>query len=94
MQLIGVTYTDDDLNQKVPTETSRAVYCNVGSVSGEEYFEAGRNGIHAAYRVTMFAPDYNGEKIAMIGNKRFYVYRTYRGKNDMIDLYLEERGGV
>ena len=33
MQLIAVTYTDDDINQKIPAETARNVFCNVASVS-------------------------------------------------------------
>lgn len=94
MQLIAVTYTDDDINQKIPAETARSVFCNVASVSASEWFEAGRAGMQAALKVTMFAPDYQGEQIAVVGGVRYGVYRTYHAKNETLELYLERKAGV
>ena len=42
----------------------------------------------------MFAPDYNGETIAELNGVRYSVYRTYLGKNETIELYLERKAGV
>ncbi|MDD6948829.1 MAG: hypothetical protein PUI75_07360 [Subdoligranulum sp.] len=94
MQLITVTYTDDDINQKIPAETARNVFCNVASVSASEWFEAGRAGMQAALKVTMFAPDYQGEQIAVVGGIRYGVYRTYLTKNETLELYLERKAGI
>lgn len=94
MQLIAVTYTDDDINQKIPAETARSVFCNVASVSASEWFEAGRAGMQAALKVTMFDPDYQGEQIAVVGGVRYSVYRTYHAKNETLELYLERKAGV
>lgn len=94
MQLITVTYTDDDINQKIPAETARNVFCNVASVSANEWFEAGRAGMQAALKVTMFAPDYQGEQIAVVGGIRYGVYRTYLTKNETLELYLERKAGI
>ena len=94
MQLIAVTYTDDDINQKIPAETARSVFCNVASVSAREWFEAGRAGMQAALKVTLFAPDYQGEQIAVVGGVRYGVYRAYHAKNETLELYLERKAGV
>ena len=44
--------------------------------------------------VRMFEPDYQGEELAEIDGKMYRVYRTYRGKNEIIELYLEVVGGA
>lgn len=94
MQLIAVTYAEDDIGQRVPAETARDVFCNVASVSANEWFEAGRAGMQAALKVTMFAPDYQGEQIAVVEGVRYGIYRTYRAKNESLELYLEKRAGI
>lgn len=94
MVLIGLTYTLDALKQEVATESRRTVFCNITSVSGSEFLDAGRSGIKAEYRATMFKYDYENEKIVELNNKRYGVYRTYETNNDMIELYLEEKAGL
>ena len=94
VSLISVVYTTDALKQRVPTETSRQVFCNIGSVTGSEFFEAGQSGVRPEFRVTMIAQEYNDEKIVAFNNKRYGVYRTYFGRNDTIELYVEEQEGL
>lgn len=94
INLIAKTYKVDAIGQRVPQETSREVFCSVSSVSGSEFLEAGRNGIKAEHKITMFAPDYEGEEIAELDGVRYSIYRTYIGKNETIELYLEKKAGV
>lgn len=94
LTLIGVSYTSGDLEQQIPEEYPRDVFCNVSSVSSSELFDAGRSGLNAEYRVTMFAYDYHGEQIAVLDGIRYGVYRTYLGRNDTIELYLERKAGI
>ena len=46
----------------------------------------------------MFEPDYEGEKIVAVQEgenwPRFSVYRTYRGKNEELTLYVERKAGT
>ena len=86
LALVGVTYTTDALNQQIPQETTRDVFCNISSVSAQEFFDAGQAGLNPEWRVTVFAPDYNGETIAELNGVRSGVYRTYLGKNETIEL--------
>lgn len=92
--LVGVTYSTDSIGQKVKTETLNQVYCNISSVSATEFMEGSRNGLRPELRITMFRYDYNGELTVIVDNVRYGVYRSYRAKNDMIELYLERKAGV
>ena len=94
LTLIGVFYQPDEIGQQVPTETRRDVFCNISSVSASEWFEAGRDGLKAEYRATMFVHDYGGEGIAELDGVRYGIYRTYLGRNESIELYLERKAGV
>ena len=94
LTLIAVTYTSDAIGQQVPTENRRNVFCNVSSISGSEWLDAGKAGLNPEYRVTMFSPDYQGEQIAELDGVRYGIYRTYLGRNESIELYLERKAGV
>ena len=92
--LVSETYQPDKLGQLVPKEVRREVFCNITGVSAAEWSIAGRAGYNAEYRATMFVHDYNGEQIAELDGVRYGIYRTYLGKNETIELYLERKVGV
>ena len=94
LTLVAMTYETDDIGQQVPKETKRNVFCNVTSVSASEWYDAGRAGMKAEYRATMFVYDYHGEEIVELDGVRYGVYRTYLGRNEMIELYLERKAGI
>lgn len=94
ISLIAETRTQDEIGQYISTETERQVYCDVWSVSRQEWFDAGRDGLKPAYVFVMFAPDYAGETIVEYDGKRYGIYRTYVGRNERIELYAEEKGGI
>lgn len=92
--LIDATYTYDEIGQEIASETEREIYCDISSISRTEWYEAGQGNIKPEYKITMFEPDYNGEEIARYNGNRYAVYRTYRGKNETIELYLQREAGV
>lgn len=94
LTLISTSYTKDAIGQQVPKEKKRDVFCNVSSVSLSEWSDAGQAGLNPEYRATMFAPDYEGEEIAELDGIRYGIYRTYLGRNEEIELYLERKAGV
>ena len=94
ISLISVTTSIDNRGVPRKVEQSKQVYCSVSSVSASEFFEGGRNGLNPEYRMTMFRYDYNGEPIVEYNGQRYSIYRTYIGKNDMIELYVERKGGT
>lgn len=94
INLISETRTQDEIGQFVSAETARQVYCDVRSITREEWFDAGRNGMQPSFIFVTFAPDYQGEKIVEFEGKRYGIYRTYLAKNEKIELYAEEKGGL
>lgn len=92
--LLSVTKEQDDFGVWRETETGREVFCQVDSVTRAEFFEGGRNGLNPEFRMTMFAGDYNDEKTLTYKGKAYAVYRTYFGRNDTIELYVERKGGT
>ena len=75
-------------------QTSRDVYCQIDSVTQNEFFEGGRNGLNPEYKITMFLYDYDGESVIEYDGKQYSIYRTYKRRNDVIELYVERKGGT
>jgi len=92
--LISETMERDEYGVDHPVETEREVYCSVSSVTANEFFEGGRNGLNPEFRMTMFAGDYCGERTLIFHGQRYAIYRTYLGRNDTLELYVERKGGT
>lgn len=95
--LVTDAYAADSIGQMVPTQTRRLVYGRIGSITRAEWSAAGELGIKPEFTLTMFGPDYKGEKtVQMVVNgetQTFGVYRTYQSTNDDLELYLEWKVG-
>ena len=76
-------------------EIKTKVFCDVRSISQSEWFEAGRNGIdHPAFTFVINRNEYKNQQIVEYRGERYGVYRTYRAKNESLELYCEAKGGV
>jgi len=93
IKLLSVTKTQDAYGVWREVLTGRDVFCQVNSVTRSEFFEGGRNGLNPEFRMTMFVGDYKDEKTLIYKDKTYSVYRTYIGRNDTIELYVERKGG-
>ena len=93
LTLISQTRTQDDYGRWIPNTSERQVYVQVDSITHSEFYDAGRNGLNPEYRFTMFAYDYQGEELCEYNGNKFAIYRTYKRRDDMIELYAERQGG-
>ena len=91
--LLSATKSQNSYGVWEETLTARDVFCQVDSVTRSEFFEGGRNGLNPEYRMTVFFGDYEGEKLLKYNGNTYSVYRTYQGRNDTIELYVERKGG-
>lgn len=91
--LLSATKQQNAYGVWVETLTNRDVYCQVDSVTRAEFFEGGRNGLNPEFRMTMFSGDYQGERLLIYNGNTYSVYRTYQGRNDTVELYVERKGG-
>lgn len=88
-------YESDGLGQKIQTGVqTRTVYCGEKSITRAEWAAAAQNRLKAAYCLTVWADEYEGETVAIYGGVRYGIYRTYRKGSDEIELYLEQKAGV
>lgn len=94
IKLIKTTYQNDAINQRIPIESERQIFCNVKSITSTEWFEAGKHGLKPTYCFEIFAPEYEGEKIVEYDGERYGVYRTFRPTGEKLELYVEEKGGL
>ena len=92
--LLASTKTQNQYGVWTETQTARDVFCQVDSVTRAEFFEGGRNGLNPEFRMTMFFGDYDGERELLYKGKAYSVYRTYQGRNDTLELYVERKGGT
>lgn len=92
--LVKEHMSTDSIGQQIATDTSRDVFCNVGSITQSEFYEAGRSGLNPDYKVTMDRWEYDGEDICVLHGIRYGIYRTYITKGEAIELYLSRKGGV
>lgn len=93
LTLISQTYEADQNGIMQTTEVTHDVFCDVSSVSMNEWTEGGRIGLNPEKRFTMFMFDYNHEEICEFEGVRYSIYRTYYSQNDMVELYAERRDG-
>lgn len=94
ISLVSYTLSQDAYGVWQKAKTARDVFCAVESVTRDEFFEGGRNGFNPQFRITMFSYDYQGEEEVEYNGVSYGVYRTYRAKTDIIELYVEKKGGV
>ena len=94
IELVGYTLTQDDYGVWQQTATTRQVFAQVDSVTRAEFFEGGRNGLNPEYRFTLFFGDYDGEDTVVYNGLQYAIYRTYQGRTDTVELYVERKGGT
>ena len=92
--LISKSYEADALNQLIPVDHKREVFCTIKSLQQSEWFAAGNAGLKAKFRIDVFSDDYAGETQVEVDGVRYEIYRTYQAQNDWIELYLEKKAGV
>lgn len=94
VKLISQTYAGGGIAEQEPQETEREIFCQVGSVSGEEIAQAGLSGLQARLKIAVFEPEYEGEEIAELDGVRYGIYRSYLTRGERLELYLERKAGV
>lgn len=92
--LVNKTYTTEN-GVKVVTEQLEQILVSIASVTRNEYFSAGQNGLAASLVLKTNCVNYSGQNEVIYDNKRYSVYRSYRNPdNDEIELYLSLNQGT
>ena len=95
IKLISQEFTKDKYGQSIPTNTAKEIFCQVHSITRQEFFDAGRNGLNPQFEFTVFQGDYAGESVVEYNGASYSIYRTYIVPGtDYIELYVERKGGT
>ena len=94
LALVTETNVQDDYGVWRKSTTESTVYCQVESVTRQEFYDAGRNGLNPEYKFVIFVGDYAGQRTVKYNGDYYAVYRTYLAKNDNLELYVERQGGT
>lgn len=94
LTLINQTYVTDDYGVERATETPKNVFCDVASITQNEFYAANEAGLKPALRFDIFAYDYSGEELVEFNGVRYTIYRTYQRYNDVLELYTQKEVGV
>ena len=92
--LLAETTTKNDYGVRETTYTERDVYAQLNSITRAEFYEAGRNGLNPEFMFSMFAGDYQGERVVKYNGDTYSVYRTYFARTDTVELYVQREGGL
>ena len=93
--LEATTYKQDAMCQYVPDgKTTRDIFCKIQNVKRSEWAAAATRGLKAAWCITIWADEYQGETVAILDGIRYGIYRTYRPNTEEMELYLEQKAGV
>lgn len=93
--LIGKSKVQDETGVwRETSSTPVGVFAQVKSVTRNEFFDGGRNGLNPQYQFTIFRGDYNNETIVKYEGLTYAIYRTYIANSDYIELYAERQGGT
>lgn len=92
--LIKETQTQDANGVWRKQTTEREVFCQVNSITRAEFYDAGRNGLNPEFSFSMFFGDYDGERTVRYKDNTYGVYRTYHARTDVLELYVERKGGT
>jgi len=91
--LVGEVFTQNEYGVLIPETKKRMIFADVSSVTSTEWFEGGRNGLNPEFRMRIFAPEYCGEKIIEYNGIQYTIYRTYKARNDILELYVQRKMG-
>lgn len=95
LTLIAERVDQNEIGAFVSVEIPRDVWVRIESVGRSEWYQAGMAGLQPEVVAITNAANYNGEKLAELGGKRYAIYRTYRlADSDEVELYLSEQVGV
>lgn len=76
------------------SKTLHQVFCQTRSITRQEFYQAGRNGLNPEMQFRIAAVDYSGERSVVYGANRYAVYRTYNDGGDYMELYVQREGGT
>ena len=90
--LIAEAIHENEYAQQIGDPERREIFVSVESISRNEFFDAGRNGINPELKFITPSINYNCEGLIEYEGDVFTIYRTYeQGEN--VEIYAQKKVG-
>ena len=86
IELLSLTYVQNQGGDNIPVPVSREVYANKQSVRQSEHYQAAATGLKPELMFEVFTTDYQGESTLRFEGTEYDVIRTYPKKNERTEL--------
>lgn len=83
----------DEIGNPIKDTSGTEAFCAEMSVGGVEFDRAGQRGIKAEIELLLDSESYDGEKKVTYNGVQYDIYRHYRRKDGLTELYLTQRSG-
>jgi hypothetical protein len=93
IDLVSITYTEDDLRQQIEIPTSRTVYANEFSVGATEFYAAGKAGLKPDRQYQLRSCDYEDEARAVVNGTEYDIVRANR-RGEWVVLTMMRKVGT
>ncbi len=97
IKLIGPPTRQQDARGvwRTTAATETEIFARVGSVTRNEFFSAGSQGMRPEFVFSVFIGEYDGQQICEYNGTRYTIYRTYHSEGtDYLELYVQRETGV
>lgn len=77
LKLISLTYTENELGDRIPDETTTTILCGLRSVTRSEHYAAATHGLRPEIVFVVNRHEYSGQGLVEFNSERYTVIRTY-----------------
>jgi len=88
IDLISITFTQNDLGDDIESKTYSQVFVNKKDVRQSEYYQAMNNGLEPEYMFEVRSIDYSNQERVRYNTKEYDVIRTY-DKGEITELTVQ-----
>lgn len=84
---------NDKYGNPIIATTETKLFCNVGGVSRQEFYNAGVKGYKASFNIIINDFEFKGQEKARYLDKEYFIIKIYPLRNRILELTLGERVG-
>lgn len=89
VELVAITYTQNEYGDYVKSETKREVFANKKSVRQSEFYQAAISDFKPELMFVVRFIDYEGEESLIYNEKKYKIIRTHSTQDEFIELVCE-----
>lgn len=91
IKLISITYTEDEIGNQVPVETSTEMWAEITGIRQSEFYNAAVAGMKPEITFVVWANEYTGQSKIEHDGRKYKLIRTYvnPSRSEMIELICE-----